>query len=186
MDIIKHSLIALIQENQSAIDTNDRRQMIMTFERTLHILCKLLVLIRWINSDNKLHEIDAFNQYFRESFKELRSTTLSLIKSKRSFRQQETNCPDVPTSLDVLLNGTLSLPDESNLHTDMSKLIERLNNKIWKLSSSQEKYTDEQLIELIKSGKIGPDERIATREMKKWINVKDSIYQFYIKEGDNK
>ena len=52
-----------------------------------------------------------------------------------------------------------------------------LNNKIWKLSSSQEKYTDEQLIELIKSGKIGPDERIATREMKKWIKVKDSIYQ---------
>lgn len=61
-----------------------------------------------------------------------------------------------------------------------------LNNKIWKLSSSQEKYTDDQLIELIKSGKIGPDERIATREMKKWIKVKDSIYQFYIKEGDNK
>ena len=61
-----------------------------------------------------------------------------------------------------------------------------LNNKIWKLSSSQEKYTDEQLIELIKGGKIGPDERIATREMKKWIKVKDSIYQFYIKEGDNK
>ena len=57
-----------------------------------------------------------------------------------------------------------------------------LNNKIWKISGIETKYSDEEIVEMIQDGRIKPDDRIATKYMKKWIKVKDSIYQFYIKQ----
>lgn len=57
-----------------------------------------------------------------------------------------------------------------------------LNNKIWKISGIETKYSDEEIVEMIQDGRIKPDDRIATKDMKKWIKVKDSIYQFYIKQ----
>ena len=57
-----------------------------------------------------------------------------------------------------------------------------LNNKIWKISGIETKYSDEDIVEMIQDGRIKPDDRIATKDMKKWIKVKDSIYQFYIKQ----
>ena len=57
-----------------------------------------------------------------------------------------------------------------------------LNNKIWKISGIETKYSDEEIVEMIQDGRIKPDDRIATKDMKKWIKVKASIYQFYIKQ----
>ena len=57
-----------------------------------------------------------------------------------------------------------------------------LNNKIWKISGIETKYSDEEIVEMIQDGRIKPDDRIATKDTKKWIKVKDSIYQFYIKQ----
>ena len=55
-------------------------------------------------------------------------------------------------------------------------------NKIWKIKGFEGTFTDEEMIELIKSGEVKKDYAITTREMKKWIKVKQSIYQFYLKE----
>lgn len=59
------------------------------------------------------------------------------------------------------------------------------NNKVWRLRGKEETYTDEKLVELISSGVIKPDDYIASREMRVWIKVKNSIYQYYIKEEMN-
>ena len=47
-----------------------------------------------------------------------------------------------------------------------------LNNKIWKISGIETKYSDEEIVEMIQDGRIKPDDRIATKDMKKWIKVK--------------
>lgn len=60
-----------------------------------------------------------------------------------------------------------------------------LNNKIWKISGIEGKFTDEELVKMIEECKLSPESRIATKDMKKWIKVKDSIYQFYIKQEVN-
>lgn len=57
-------------------------------------------------------------------------------------------------------------------------------NKIWKIKGFEGSFTDEEIIELIKSGQVKKDFAITTREMKKWIKVKQSIYQFYLKEDE--
>ncbi len=59
-------------------------------------------------------------------------------------------------------------------------------NKIWKVRGKEERYTDEELIRAIKDGTVGPDEAVSTRDMKVWIKVKDSIYQFYLTERREK
>ena len=54
--------------------------------------------------------------------------------------------------------------------------------KIWKVKGKDRKLTDSELIEAIKSGEIKGDDAVSTRDMKIWVNIKDSVYQFYIKE----
>lgn len=60
-----------------------------------------------------------------------------------------------------------------------------MEKKIWKVRNKNDKYTDEELVEAIKSGKISKDDYIATRDMKTYLQVKKSIYQFYLKEETN-
>lgn len=55
--------------------------------------------------------------------------------------------------------------------------------KIWKIRRTNEKLSDEELIEKIKDGSIKGDDYIATNDIKVWIQVKESIYQYYLKEG---
>ena len=54
--------------------------------------------------------------------------------------------------------------------------------KIWKVKGKDRNLTDSELIEAIKSGEIKGDDAVSTRDMKIWVNIKDSVYQFYIME----
>ncbi|MBQ1508539.1 MAG: hypothetical protein IIZ47_03890 [Erysipelotrichaceae bacterium] len=53
-------------------------------------------------------------------------------------------------------------------------------NKVWRLKSTGETYTDEEFIELLKSGKVDPKDAVAARDMKSWIEIENSIYAFYL------
>ena len=58
-------------------------------------------------------------------------------------------------------------------------------NKIWKIKGFEGTFTDEEIISLIRHGEIKPDYALSTREMKKWVKVKDSIYQYYLEDKTN-
>ena len=60
-----------------------------------------------------------------------------------------------------------------------------IRNKIWKIQGFDGVFTDEEIIGLIKRGEIKPDYALSTREMKKWVKVKDSIYQYYLEDINN-
>ena len=57
-----------------------------------------------------------------------------------------------------------------------------IKSKIWKIKGFQGTFTDEEVIELIKSGELKADYSLTTKEMKKWIKLKDSIYQYYMED----
>lgn len=56
---------------------------------------------------------------------------------------------------------------------------------IWKIRGVKEKYSDEDLVMMIKQGSLSGKDYIATNDMKEWIQVKESIYQYYLKEDTN-
>lgn len=56
-------------------------------------------------------------------------------------------------------------------------------NKIWKIKGREELLSDEELIHLIKKGKIDKNAAVATKDMKHHIKLCNSIYQFYFKKG---
>ena len=58
-------------------------------------------------------------------------------------------------------------------------------NKIWRIKGYQGQFSDEEIINLIKTGEIKPDFSLSTREMKKWVKLKESIYQYYLEDGKN-
>lgn len=55
-------------------------------------------------------------------------------------------------------------------------------NKIWKIRGLDASFSDEELIDLIKQGKIKKETFVSSKDMKIWISLKDSIYQFYFEE----
>lgn len=57
--------------------------------------------------------------------------------------------------------------------------------KIWKIKGYEGIFTDEELITLIKQGQVKEDFKITTKDIKEWIKVKDSIYQFYLRGENN-
>lgn len=57
-------------------------------------------------------------------------------------------------------------------------------NKIWRVKGFEGTFSDEELIELIRSGELKGDYAITTREMKRWVRLKDSIYQYYLEAKD--
>ncbi len=58
-------------------------------------------------------------------------------------------------------------------------------NKVWKIRGYEGAFTDDELIELIWSGEIKPDFEIKSREMKEWIKLKDSIYEYFMEGRDD-
>lgn len=53
------------------------------------------------------------------------------------------------------------------------------------IKGKNEKYSDEELVSMIEQGVLNGDDYIGTAEMKVWIKIKDTIYQFYLKEDAN-
>ncbi len=58
-------------------------------------------------------------------------------------------------------------------------------NKIWKIKGFEGVFTDEEIVALIKSGEIKGEYSLSSKDMKKWVKVKDSIYQFYMEDNNN-
>lgn len=56
--------------------------------------------------------------------------------------------------------------------------------KIWKTQNNVS-YTDEELIDAIKKGYVKGDTLIISNMLKDYIAIKDTIYQFYLKEDSN-
>lgn len=59
-------------------------------------------------------------------------------------------------------------------------------DKIWRIQNDNNSYTDDELIELIKNGTLKKDTRITNRELKKWLCIKDTIYNIYLSEENEK
>ena len=55
-------------------------------------------------------------------------------------------------------------------------------NKIWKIKGFEGMFSDEDLITLIKEGQIRSDFLLKSKDMKKWIALKESIYQYYVED----
>lgn len=58
-------------------------------------------------------------------------------------------------------------------------------SKIWKIKGYQGIFTDEQIISLIRSGKLTGNDALTSKDIKTYIMIKDSIYQYYLKKEDN-
>lgn len=55
-------------------------------------------------------------------------------------------------------------------------------NKIWKIRGKEGKFTDEELIKMIKEGQLSHDDYISTDDMKTYMKVEDTIYEYYLKK----
>ena len=58
-------------------------------------------------------------------------------------------------------------------------------NKVWKIIGFEGQFPDEEVVTLIKRGELKPDYSLSTKEMKKWVKLKDSIYQYYLEDDEN-
>lgn len=58
-------------------------------------------------------------------------------------------------------------------------------SKLWKIRGQDVTLSDGELIELIKQGKIKKSTMVTTKDMKTWVCLGDSIYQYYFKEDEN-
>ena len=58
-----------------------------------------------------------------------------------------------------------------------------MNKLLWKIKGREEKVSDEQLIEMIKQGVLTGNDYITNRDLKKYVSISDSIYEFYLKGG---
>ena len=55
-------------------------------------------------------------------------------------------------------------------------------NKIWKIKGFEGTFSDEDLIALIREGQVKPEFLLKSKDMKKYIALKDSIYQYYMED----
>lgn len=55
-----------------------------------------------------------------------------------------------------------------------------INNKVWKIEGYEGSFSDEQIIALIKSGKLTGEDSLTSKDIKGYIKIKDSIYEYYL------
>lgn len=53
-------------------------------------------------------------------------------------------------------------------------------SKIWKIKGYEGTFSDEQIIKLIKRGKLTGEDSLCSKDIKNFIKIKDSIYQYYL------
>lgn len=58
------------------------------------------------------------------------------------------------------------------------------NSKVWKIKNYEGSFTDEQIISLIKSGKLTGEDCLTSKDIKGYIKIADSIYEYYLKKGE--
>lgn len=58
-------------------------------------------------------------------------------------------------------------------------------SKIWKIRGKEEKVSDEDLINMIKEGRLSKDDYISTSDMKSFMKIEDSIYQYYLRRDED-
>ena len=64
-----------------------------------------------------------------------------------------------------------------------------INNKVWKIEKYEGVFSDEQIITLIKSGKLTGEDALSSKDIKGYIKIKASIYEYYLDKSnkeDNK
>ena len=54
--------------------------------------------------------------------------------------------------------------------------------KVWKIEKYEGSFTDEQIISLIKSGKLTGEDALGSKDIKGYIKIKDSIYECYLRK----
>ncbi|MDO4499766.1 MAG: hypothetical protein Q4B60_00660 [Erysipelotrichaceae bacterium] len=57
-----------------------------------------------------------------------------------------------------------------------------MNNKIWTVRGRSDHYSDAELIKMIKEKEVDGNDFITNTELKTWMRVIDTIYQFYLEE----
>lgn len=58
-------------------------------------------------------------------------------------------------------------------------------SKIWKIRGKEEKVSDEDLINMIKEGRLSKDDYISTSDMKSFMKIEDTIYQYYLRRDED-
>lgn len=58
-------------------------------------------------------------------------------------------------------------------------------NKVWKIKGYEGSFTDEEIVSLIKSKRITGDDSLCGKDMKGYVKIKDSIYEYYLKGETN-
>lgn len=58
-------------------------------------------------------------------------------------------------------------------------------SKIWKIRGKDEKISDEDLIKMIKEGRLSKDDYISNSDMKNFIKIEDTIYQYYLRSKED-
>ena len=54
--------------------------------------------------------------------------------------------------------------------------------KVWKIDGYEGIFTDEQIISLIKSGKLTGEDALGSKDIKGYIKIKNSIYECYLRK----
>ena len=58
-------------------------------------------------------------------------------------------------------------------------------NSMWKIQGKDELISDERLISMIKNGEVSKEDSVTNKDMKIWMKLKDSIYQFYFTDKED-
>ena len=59
-----------------------------------------------------------------------------------------------------------------------------MNKQKWKILGNEQEVSDEELIALLKSGKLKVEDLIMSAGFKKWVKVADTIYQYYLSDQE--
>lgn len=56
-----------------------------------------------------------------------------------------------------------------------------MNKKVWKIKGDDNSYSDQEIIALIKSGRLDGEDALLCKELDTYIKIKDSIYEYYLR-----
>ena len=60
-----------------------------------------------------------------------------------------------------------------------------LSSKVWKIKGYEGTFSDEEIISLIKTGKLSKDDALSAKDIKGYIKIKDSIYEYYLNKEEH-